>query len=164
MQWPTGSRFYSNTQLLRLYRLYGAGDNVEATQIDIVCEGLLDFSAGGNADDAAAQQKYFPRFERILASGGGYLVGTRLSFVDVMLFHVLSRGEAEGLLAAYPLLAAHRAMMRANERLAAYLADPAKRFPSPGRPGYMERVVGTIPWIRSGDPPGIANAAWRYRL
>ena len=50
--------------------------------------------------------------------------------------------------------------------MAAYLTDPAKRFPFPGLPGYMERVRGSIPWTKPDGPPppDPLSTVWNYKL
>ena len=114
--------------LARKHGLYGS-DNAEAAQIDILLDGLQDFA--GQASDEAAQTKYLPRLERALG-GQTFLVGGALSLADVVMFHTLSRLPLEVL---PPSLAAHANAVAAVPRIAKYLADPTKRFPSPGRPG-----------------------------
>ena len=68
----------------------------------------------------------------------------------------------------YPTLAALERRVRELPTMAAYLADPTKRFPFPGLPGYMERVRGSIPWTKpdgSGPPPpDPLSTVWNYKL
>lgn len=149
--------------LARKYGLYG-NDNAEATQIDILSESIIDF--GGGAKEEKNQDKYMPRLERCLRGGsGGFLVGGSLSFVDVTLFKVIDDVVAtngDGFLGKYPAIAGHYQMMQANERIAAYLASD-KRFPRPGRDGYMERVKATIPHLFAGEVYPMTSEVWNYR-
>ena len=66
----------------------------------------------------------------------------------------------------YPTLAALERRVRELPTMAAYLADPAKRFPFPGLPGYMERVRGSIPWTKPDGPPppDPLSTVWNYKL
>ena len=160
--------------LARKHNLYGA-DNEDATRIDILAEGASDFASAAlhgkdEASCTAACAKYLPRFERAMASTK-FLAGDRLSFADIMLFHVFLRlrdsrqSQLETALAEHPLLAGLEQRIAALPTMAEYLGDSTKRFPHPGLPGYMDRVTATIPWIRPGGPapPKPRSAVWHYR-
>eukprot|EP01052_Picozoa_sp_SAG31_P020715 SAG31_NODE_1571_length_7851_cov_8.714525_2_plen_233_part_00 len=146
--------------LARKHGLYGA-ENAEATQIDILVDGMQDFAGRGLEEDS--QLKYLPRLARALG-GNSFLVGDSLSLADVVMFHALSR-VPQDVLEHYPTLVVHSTTVAAVPSIAAYLADSSKRFPVPGLPGYMDRVVRTIPWIRSGGgpPPPLRSQTWQYR-
>jgi glutathione S-transferase len=160
--------------LARKHGLYGA-DNEEATRIDILAEGASDFAsavlqATDDASRAAACAKYLPRFERAMASSK-CLAGDRLSFADIMLFHVFLRlrdsqpSQLETAIAGHPLLVGLEQRIAALPTMAEYLSDSTKHFPHPGLPGYMDRVVATIPWIRPGGPapPAPRSTLWNYK-
>jgi glutathione S-transferase len=159
--------------LARKHSLYGR-DNEEATLIDILSEGVLDFGPlvlqqpEDQAAAAAGFDKYLPRFERALGTNA-FLAGDALSFADVLLFHVFERlrerEELDVALSSYPSLAALEQRIRAVPTLAAYLGDSTKHFPHPGLPGYMDRVTATIPWIKPDGPPPPSprSAVWHYK-
>lgn len=151
--------------LARKHGLYGK-DNAEATQIDIISDSLLDFGGGGkNALEKKSQDKYLPRIERALG-GKAFLVGDRLSFVDVQLFYVLENivaAQGSDYLSAYPGVKAHYEMIMANKRISAYLEDSSKRFPRPGREGYFDRVKATIPFAFAGENYTMSSKTWNYR-
>eukprot|EP00812_Abedinium_dasypus_P008965 NODE_2689_length_893_cov_477.059666.p2 GENE.NODE_2689_length_893_cov_477.059666~~NODE_2689_length_893_cov_477.059666.p2 ORF type:complete len:236 (-),score=75.95 NODE_2689_length_893_cov_477.059666:72-779(-) len=153
--------------LARKYGLCGR-DNAEATQIDIISEGLNDFSANDGQTEKKNQDKYLPRIERALRAGGEslFLVGGTMSFVDVQLFKIIDDGTAAlggvAWLAEYPLVARHYAKMKEHPRLAAYLASD-KRFPRPGRDGYFDRVKAAIPHVFVGELYPMSAETWTFR-
>mmetsp|Transcript_26899 Transcript_26899/g.45397 ORF Transcript_26899/g.45397 Transcript_26899/m.45397 type:complete len:245 (+) Transcript_26899:51-785(+) len=157
--------------LARKHNMYGANAS-ENTQCDIVAECILDFTASlRHADMAgslvAALGKCGPRFERMLSSNAtasGFFVGASVTFVDIMLFYLLDSGVEIGVsLDAHPGLSAHHARVRALPSLAAYLQSD-RHFPSPGLPGYMDRVRATMPWLfGDGAAPAMSSQVWHFQ-
>eukprot|EP00741_Cyanophora_paradoxa_P001717 tig00000498_g1666.t1 len=82
------------------------------------------------AFEATRLPRFFAYFERALAAnrgGSGYLVGDKLTYVDVALLHGLMAAESQFPEAfaklEIPLLRAYGARLRALPRIAAYLAS-----------------------------------------
>ena len=73
--------------IARKHGMYGS-NNAEATQCDIIMEGLQDFRSGLKREDVqgslkVALKKFGPKFERILRSNQGatqFLVGDGMTF------------------------------------------------------------------------------------
>jgi hypothetical protein len=107
--------------------------------------------------------RYAPRLARVLRSSDGPFLAGKLSFVDIQFFYAIdtaSRFHADPL-KDFPDLLVLFTAVAALPGVAAYMVDPERRFPSPGRDGYYDRVKATMPWLfGEGDPP--AMAAERY--
>ena len=131
--------------LARLGDLYGDGP-VEAVTCDMVAGAVVDFSepaitfafqkshAAGVEGLSAALSKYGVHLERILAENGGeHIVGTRLSFADVMLAESLTAylERDAGILQEFPSLARLQENVIRHPGISDYLAS-ANRWPVPG--------------------------------
>lgn len=152
--------------LARKHGRYGADDR-EATQLDILSDGLSDWATRTRDNPEAAHAKYLPRLQRaLLSSTGEWFVGDRLSFVDVQWFK--SACDALRLDGAvfdgYPALQRHCERIAALPRIAAYMSSP-RRYPHPGLEGYFDRVKAVIPW-RYGDGPApeVTSPRWVFAL
>lgn len=83
--------------LARKHNMYGSS-NIEATQCDIIFDGIMDFKSKlvmkeVKASFETALQKYGPRFQRILSSNtaGKFFVGSGLTFgkiTDKLMSHI----------------------------------------------------------------------------
>ena len=135
----------------------------DAAMVDIVAETILDwknatgfafeFSRNGYAPTeeqtaklAAGNAKFLPRLEGFLArSGTGHFVGTGLTYADVLALEPLEQLAPHEDLAAFPLLGQLHATLRANERLAAWLAsDRRKMKDQSGLVAYKASVNRTL--------------------
>lgn len=131
--------------LARRGNFYGDND-IDAVCCDMVAGAVADFAETAmqaafqaTADTAVSNMrrsfaKFGPRFEaRLVANGGQYIVGTRLSFADVVLAEALSSylERLPDILAHSPALAALRAHITALPGIAAYLASD-RRWSMPG--------------------------------
>merc|ERR1712166_1099323 len=166
--------------LARKHGLYGQ-TNAEATMIDILFDGLVDFGGNGAAVNQKAQDKYLPRIERALRAGSdGFLVGGALSMADVQLFYVIDYvycgdvtpnpffSDAETVytgntqvLEGYPLLAKHYTMMGALPSLMAYLGSEL-RLPRNGPEGWVDRVKTVLPHLVTGELYPMSCDTWSY--
>lgn len=53
-------------------------------------------------------------------------------------------------------------LLQNTPRLAAYMKSD-RRYPSPGMPGYFDRVKGTMPWLFGvGTAPPMTSAVWNF--
>lgn len=118
----------------------------ETVLVDMVAEAVKDcrglvtgFAFSADKDAHLAQlpaqfQKYFPKFEAILAQSGSgkVLTSGRLSYADVFLAELIEEYECmqKGCSAPYPLLSANHAAVKSLPSVSAYLAS-ANRFPFP---------------------------------
>jgi glutathione S-transferase len=151
--------------LARKHGLYG-GDEVEAVRIDVISEGITDWRLARRRDAAAADAKYLPRLQRALIStSGSYFAESGLSFADVQFFELASTIVEHPDGHSFDLFGSLRDLVdrvAASPAVARYLASE-RRYPSPGRPGYYERVYAVIPWVREGGgpAPAMGNARWK---
>ena len=155
--------------IARKHGLYGSNE-VEAVQIDMVAEGILDFKGKLKADESSfydAMDSYGAKFERILRTNtaSDFLVGNSCSFADILLADVLINYKEKFPqlnLEKYPgcdlLLKAFTTL----PQVASYLASD-KRYPSPGREGYFSRVKDTIPWVWEGPRPPVTCDTWNFK-
>ena len=135
----------------------------DAVMVDIVAETILDwknatgfafeYSRNGyeptqeqTATMAAGNAKFLPRLEGFLArSGTGYFVGSSLTYADLVALEPLEQLAPHEDLAAFPLLGKLHATLRANERLAAWLAsDRRKMKDQSGLVAYKASVSRTL--------------------
>jgi hypothetical protein len=81
-----------------------------------------------------------------------------------VLFDLLVTAKEYGVdLSPHGVLAAYLTGIEALPRIAAYIASP-RRYPSPGLPGYYDRVKATMPWLfGEGAAPEMSNSVWVYR-
>eukprot|EP00030_Apusomonadida_sp_AF-17_P004784 a512783_38.p2 GENE.a512783_38~~a512783_38.p2 ORF type:complete len:227 (+),score=96.20 a512783_38:36-683(+) len=138
LEWTDGRVFVQSMATVRfLARTYGFyGDNdAEAALIDQVADGIVDFvrvviSFPFTKDMAALDAgvtKYFPCFEAILSKNAPsqFLVGTKLSYADVLLTEaiagVLELRELDA--SAFPLCLAHHAAVTSSAWFVAFLAS-----------------------------------------
>ena len=135
----------------------------DAAMVDIVAETVLDwknatgstfeFARNGyepteeqRAKLAAGNAKFLPRLEGFLArSGTGHFVGASLTYADLVALEPLEQLAPHEDLAAFPLLVQLHATLRANERLAAWLAsDRRKMKDQSGLVAYKASVNRTL--------------------
>ena len=130
--------------LARKGNLYGDTPQ-DALMCDMVAGAVADFAeaalqfafqpTAGDGTDLAGRsfQKFAPRFEQLLSrTGGVHMIGTRLSFADVLLAEALSNYYeiSPGFLETVPLLNGLRTRVVAHPGIAAYLESP-NRYPMP---------------------------------
>ena len=99
--------------------------------------------------------KFGPRFEvRLVANGGQHMVGTRLSFADVVLAEVLTAylEQVPDILAETPGLANLQARITAHAGIVTYLASEA-RWPIPGH----QYVIDVARVLQRALPPHMAD-------
>mmetsp|Transcript_46175 Transcript_46175/g.121021 ORF Transcript_46175/g.121021 Transcript_46175/m.121021 type:complete len:820 (-) Transcript_46175:515-2974(-) len=135
--------------IARTRGLYGSTP-AEAARIDIAVEGLMDYRSSKPLK--AGNGRYLPLFERLVrancdgAQATTYFVGSKMSIADVVFFWIMAeREEYEAYLEPYPLLKALYALVGASDGIATYMSS-GRRYPRPGREGYLDRVKSTIPW------------------
>ena len=123
----------------------GGNTPTEVAKCDMVAETVSDwlsslgfaFEYGTNGFEPSDEErarlmegnaKWLPRFERILReSGTGLLVGTVLTYADALALEPLERIASYDDLAQFPLLRAFHATLRAEPRLAAWLASDRRK-------------------------------------
>jgi glutathione S-transferase len=134
----------------RHYNMYGANDD-EMTLCDMVYDGIKDCGVGmkcaglefypdreaGKEIIKTSAEKFFPKFEAILKNNNnnnnnnsGFLVGEKLSYVDVALFHDLHWWvDVFGVesLSQYPLLTAFREKIGNIPSIANFMNSPQKK-------------------------------------
>ncbi|XP_055461880.1 glutathione S-transferase alpha-5 isoform X2 [Psammomys obesus] len=128
------------------YNLYGK-DMKERAIIDMYAEGVADlelmvlyypYMPPGEKEEALAKIKdkarnrYFPAFEKVLKSHGqDYLVGNRLSRVDVSLAELLYLVEEldPSIMASFPLLKALRTRVSSLPTVKKFLQPGSQRKP-----------------------------------
>lgn len=132
-------------------------DPAELVLCDMVAEAVKDArgcltaapfqGSPGDASHAAHMEKlpplflkYFTRFEKILAAGGGTVLKSgRICYADVLLtemFHGYS-SLSPGCLRPYPLCSALMGAVTSMSPVAAYLDDPKRRYPYPEGEGAI---------------------------
>ncbi|XP_041463494.1 glutathione S-transferase A4-like [Lytechinus variegatus] len=149
----------------RKAKLYGDSD-ADRARIDILVMGGKDFfdaALGGylfspNPEETietkvlpSANNKYLPAFEKTLAeSSSGFLVGSRLSIADIVLFDSLTHitdspyPKLSSVLQGYPKCAAFVKFIADQPGIKEYLASP-KRNPVPTAE-YINDVKTTLGW------------------
>lgn len=155
--------------IARKHGLYGS-DEIEAAQIDMVAEGILDFKGKLKGDENSfydAMNSYGNKFERILRTNkkSDFLVGDTCSFADILLVDVFltNRDKCPQLsLEKYPGCNALLSAFTSLPQVASYLASD-KRYPVPGREGYFTRVKATIPWVWEGPRPPMTCETWNFK-
>lgn len=160
--------------LARRHNLYG-GSMAEAAQIDILSDSIGDWAPISallqEKESGALHAKYLSRFDRALASNreGDFLVGRRLSFVDIQLFQALEQladAKAVDLRAKWPALDAYRSRLRKLGPIAAYLASPSRTpfYGAGGRAAFFETVERVLPWVfGKAKQPALLSKEWRFR-
>lgn len=144
-----GLHLTQTTALLRYLARRGdfyGDDDLEAVRIDMVAGAVADFNEtaitfafhptheSGRAALEATLAKYGPRLAAIVDdNASGYVVGTRMSFADVVLADALTSylEYAPDILDPFPQLQALRERVVDHPGIAAYLASE-NRWPVPG--------------------------------
>ncbi len=152
--------------LARKSNLYGDTPD-DALMCDMVtgatadfAEAVLQFAFQPTQDDGIALanrsfQKFAPRFEQLLSRNGGiYMVGTRLSYADVLLTETLSNYYeiSPGFFETTPLLNGLRTRVTSHPGIAAYLASP-NRWPMPDD----QYVIDVARVLRRALPAHMSN-------
>ena len=158
--------------IARKHALYGSNE-IEAIQIDMVVEGILDFKGKLKGDEASfydAMDNYGPKFERILRTNttSNFLIGKNCSFADILLadaFLTYKDKFPQLRMEKYPGCNALLNAFISLPQVASYLASD-KRYPIPGREGYFARVKDTIPWVFEGTGvprPPTSCETWNFK-
>eukprot|EP00012_Vannella_robusta_P006505 CAMPEP_0206195582 /NCGR_PEP_ID=MMETSP0166-20121206/7931_1 /ASSEMBLY_ACC=CAM_ASM_000260 /TAXON_ID=95228 /ORGANISM="Vannella robusta, Strain DIVA3 518/3/11/1/6" /LENGTH=207 /DNA_ID=CAMNT_0053612879 /DNA_START=163 /DNA_END=783 /DNA_ORIENTATION=- len=133
--------------IARNYGLYGSSED-EMIRCDMIYDGLKDAQVGlcgvkmeflpSDVEKEANKKqmkekiaKYFPMLQGFLADNNGkFLVGDRLSFVDLVFLHDLEWVQdclGEEILKEYATIQAYRFQLQSLPNVAKYLASPQKK-------------------------------------